>query len=307
VPTPYRPVAEEVDERYPLRLTTGRLRDQWHTMSRTGTIARLFAHEPEARLMVHAEDLGGLKEGELAKVSSRRGYVLLPVAADPDLPRGVVYLPMHWGERFLGGEGRLGVNQLTIGALDPSSRQPELKHCAVRIEPAELPWRLVAFGSASEPGQLFERLEPFMRAAPYATRTLIGRDAPGVRLAIAAREALDPALIARIDAAFGIDTANGIALQDGRLRAARLSGDTRAEPWLRDLWERQAEVGDLDTATEVAPRGRTVCNCFNVSEAEIAAFESLEELQAALKCGTNCGSCLPELRRQLVHSALPAP
>src|SRR5712664_4223779 len=115
VPTPYRPVAEEVDERYPLRLTTGRLRDQWHTMSRTGTIARLFAHEPEARLMVHAEDLGGLKEGELAKVSSRRGYVLLPVAADQDLPRGVVYMPMHWGERFLGGEGRLGVNQLSIG------------------------------------------------------------------------------------------------------------------------------------------------------------------------------------------------
>ena len=170
VPTPYRPVAEEVDERYPLRLTTGRLRDQWHAMSRTGTIARLFAHEPEARLMAHAEDLGGLKEGELAKVSSRRGYVLLPVAADPDLPRGVVYMAMHWGERFLGGEGRLGVNQLTIGALDPSSRQPELKHCAVRIEPAELPWRLVAFGSASEPGQLFERLEPFMRAAPRVKR-----------------------------------------------------------------------------------------------------------------------------------------
>jgi assimilatory nitrate reductase catalytic subunit len=305
VVAPYRPVAEEVDERYPLRLTTGRLRDQWHTMSRTGTIARLFAHEPEPRLMVHPEDLGGLNEGELAKLSSRRGHVFLPVAADTDLPRGVVFMPMHWGERFLGGKGRLGVNELTIGALDPSSRQPELKHCAVRLEPAQLPWRLVAFGSAPDTGQLFERLEPLMRAAPYATRTLIGRDVPGVRLAIAAREALDDALIAGIDAAFDIDTANGIALQDGRLRAARLSGDTRAEPWLRDLWERQAEVGDLDSPMEVVPRGRTVCNCFNVAEAEIATFNSLEELQATLKCGTNCGSCLPELRRQLVHGAQP--
>jgi assimilatory nitrate reductase catalytic subunit len=305
VTTPYRPVAEEVDERFPLRLTTGRLRDQWHTMSRTGTIARLFAHEPEPRLMVHPQDLGGLKEGEFVKLSSRRGALYLPAAADPDLPQGTVFVPMHWGERFLGGEGRLGVNELTIGALDPSSRQPELKHCAVRLEPAELPWRLVAFGSAPQPGQLFQRLEPLMRAAPYVTRTLIGREAPGVRLAIAAREALDDALIARIDAAFGIETANGIALQDGRLRAARLSGDTRAEPWLRDLWERQAEVGDLDSPLEVVPRGRTVCNCFNVSEAEIAAFKSLEELQAALKCGTNCGSCLPELRRQLVQIAAP--
>ena len=205
------------------------------------------------------------------------------------------------------GEGRLGVNELTIGALDPSSRQPELKHCAVRLEPAQLPWRLVAFGSAPDTGQLFERLEPLMRAAPYVTRTLIGRDAPGVRLAIATREALDDALIAGIDAVFGIDAANGIALQDGRLRAARLSGDTRAEAWLRDLWERQAEVGELDSPLEVVPRGRTVCNCFNVSEAEIATFGSLEELQATLKCGTNCGSCLPELRRQLGHSALATP
>jgi len=57
VPTPYRPVAEEVDASYPLRLTTGRLRDQWHTMSRTGTIAGLFAHEPEPRVTAHPEDL----------------------------------------------------------------------------------------------------------------------------------------------------------------------------------------------------------------------------------------------------------
>jgi len=295
VATPYRPVAEEVDERYPLRLTTGRLRDQWHTMSRTGTIARLFAHEPEPRLTMHPDDFAG----ELVRVSSRRGELYLPAAADPDLPRGTVFIPMHWGERFLGGEGRLGVNELTIGALDPSSRQPELKHCAVRIEAAQLPWRLVAFGSAPEPARLFERLEPLMRAAPYVTRTLIGREAPGVRLAMAAREPLNEALIARIDAAFEIETGNGIALHDGRLRAARLSGDTRAEPWLRDLWERQTEVGDLDSPAEVAPGGRTVCNCFNVTEAEIAAFRSLEELQATLKCGTNCGSCLPELRRQL--------
>ena len=57
MPTPYQPVAEEVDEEYPLRLTTGRLRDQWHSMSRTGTIAGSFAHEPEPRLMVHPDDL----------------------------------------------------------------------------------------------------------------------------------------------------------------------------------------------------------------------------------------------------------
>lgn len=318
VPTPYLPVAEDVDERYPLRLTTGRLRDQWHSMSRTGTIALLFAHEPEPRLTMHPEDLAlsGLKELELARISSRRGELHLPAAGDLDLPRGVVFIPMHWGARFLGGERRLGVNELTIGALDPSSRQPELKHCAVKTEPSQLLWRLVAFGHApqGELAALMERLERFMQATPYAARTLIGRDIPGVRLALAAADPPGALLLANIDAAFGLDVADTlriedtrIALRDRRIRAVRLAGDVRAEPWLRDLWERQEEVPDvrryLLSPADSPPRGRTVCNCFNVTEADIAAFKSLDDLQEALKCGTNCGSCLPELRAKfrLMH------
>jgi assimilatory nitrate reductase catalytic subunit len=254
VVTPYRPVAEEADARYPLRLTTGRLRDQWHGMSRTGTLASLFAHEPEPRLTLHPEDLVRLKlkEGELAKVSSRRGMVYVHVAADPGLRRGMAFLPMHWGERFLGGENRLGINELTLGALDPVSRQPELKHCAIRVEPAELPWRVVAFGPAD-----FERLAPFMNAAPFACRSLIGKERTGVRVRLAARESL-PDLVEELDRVFGLDAgeiltfedarrgvSRRIALREGRISAVRLSGDTRSEPWLKDLWERGDAVGEL--------------------------------------------------------------
>jgi assimilatory nitrate reductase catalytic subunit len=247
VPTPWRPVAEDIDDQYPLRLTTGRLRDQWHTMSRTGTVASLFAHEPEPRVGVHPQDLEqlGLTDGSLARIASRRGHVYMRVSADADLARGVVYVPMHWGARFLGGAGRRGVNELTIGALDPSSRQPELKHCAVRIEKANLPWRLVAVGSAP-----FGSLEEFMSSAPYVVRAPAGG---AVRLSLAAGAADEP-LADRVRAAFG-------------------AGAT----------------------------GRTVCNCFDVAELEIEAFleatRSLDALQSRLKCGTNCGSCLPELRR----------
>jgi assimilatory nitrate reductase catalytic subunit len=291
VPTPYKPVAEEVDGRYPLRLITGRLRDQWHTMSRTGTIAGLFAHEPEPRLMVHPDDLSrlGLKKAELLKVASRRGHVYVEADADPDMPRGVVFLAMHWGARFLAGEGRRGVNELTIGALDPSSRQPELKHCAVRVEAAQLPWRLVAFGHAPNLSSLMEELAPVMSAVPYATRTLIGRERPGVRLSLAAKEAPGEDLLRRIDTAFGLDATGALRYEDGTVRAARLSGDIRSERWLKDLWELEM------------PRGRTVCDCFDVAQRDIDAFlavsKSLAGLQASLKCGTNCGSCLPELRR----------
>jgi assimilatory nitrate reductase catalytic subunit len=327
VRTPYRPVAEDADARYPLRLTTGRLRDQWHTMSRTGTIAGLFAHEPEPRLTLHPDDLSRLqiKDGELVKVTSRRGHVYLQAAGDPDLRRDVVFAPMHWGARFLAGAGRRGINELTLGALDPSSRQPELKHCAVRVESAQLPWRLVAFGGTQDISSLVDRLDPMMGAAPYAVRTLIGRDRPGVRLALAAEKALQKEILEEIDAVFGLDAPETVRYEDGNrkigrrvlldgnaVRAVRLSGDTRSEPWLKDLWERAAPIGDLrrylllpvETPPGApAPRGRSVCNCFDVAESEIDAFlaksNSLRELQANLKCGTNCGSCVPELRRKI--------
>jgi len=325
VATPYRGVAEEVDASYPLRLTTGRLRDQWHAMSRTGTIAGLFAHEPEPRLTVHPEDLSRaeIDDGDLVQILSRRGRITLQAAADPDLMRGVVFIPMHWGARFLGGESRRGVNELTLAALDPSSRQPELKHCAVRVERAQLPWRLVAFGNSRDVFSLMSRLDPLMGAAPYAVRTLIGRDSPGVRFAIAAEKAPPGKILEEIDAVFRLDAPEAVRYDDSKhgrrillegntVRAARLSGDTRSEPWLKDLWERAAPLEELRRYLLLpvgtppglpALRGRTLCNCFNVSEREIDAFlaksNSIDELQASLKCGTNCGSCLPELRRKV--------
>jgi assimilatory nitrate reductase catalytic subunit len=261
VPTAYQPVAEETDGEFPLRLTTGRLRDQWHSMSRTGTIAGSFAHEPEPRLMVHPEDFQklGVREGELARIASRRGQVVVRAVADADLQPGMVFLAMHWGGRFLGGQG---VNALTIAALDPVSRQPELKHCAVRIEPAALPWRLVASSPSGNFAQLMRQLEPAMGAVPYALRTL---DRTGVRLSLAAPKPPAEDLLRRIYLAF----------KDGSV--------------------------DLGDAARAAVRGRTLCNCFDVAEADvvaaIAAGATLAKVQKDLKCGTNCGSCVPELRR----------
>jgi assimilatory nitrate reductase catalytic subunit len=327
VPTPYQPVAEEVDALYPLSLITGRLRDQWHAMSRTGTIAGLFAHEPEPRVTMHPVDLlrSGIEDGDLVRVESRRGHIYLRIAGDPDMTRGAAFVPMHWGARFLGGASRRGINELTLGALDPDSRQPELKHCAVRVERAQLPWRLVAFGNSRDAASLMGRLDSLMSVAPYAVRTLIGRDNPGVRFAIASTEAPCAQVLEEIDAVFGLDAAETaryddskrnigrrILLEDNAVRAVRLSGDTRSEPWLKDLWERAAPIEELrrylpllvESSSGLPPaRGRTVCNCFDVSEREIDAFlarsNSLAALQANLKCGTQCGSCLPELRHRV--------
>ena len=329
VATPYRAVAEDVDEQYPLRLTTGRLRDQWHTMSRTGTVASLFAHEPEPKITLHPGDLArlGCDEGDLVKVSSRRGALYVPVAADPGLRPGVAFLPMHWGNRFLGGRARLGINELTIDAVDPSSHQPELKHCAVGIALAELPWRLVAFGGAGDVCALFEALGPVVDAVPYAARTLIGRERAGVRVVLAAQAAPPRHVLDCVDQAFALGTGDVakyedgaisrlVALDEDRVRAARISGDVRSERWLQASWLRGEPVAELRRHLRlpanvapgaVAARGRTLCNCFDVGECEIEDFlaspRSLDELQQRFRCGTNCGSCLPELRRMVAACA----
>jgi assimilatory nitrate reductase catalytic subunit len=154
-----------------------------------------------------------------------------------------------------------------------------------------------------------------MQAAPFACRTLMRQ---GVRLQLAFKESPGAELVQAIDRIFGLADAalryddakravgRRIALEGDAIRAVRLSGDLRSERWLRDQFERGAPVGELrrylllpvDAPPGVPPpRGRTVCNCFDVSEKDIRAFSDLHSLQQTLKCGTNCGSCLPELRR----------
>jgi assimilatory nitrate reductase catalytic subunit len=324
VATHWRKPAERPDAHYPFRLTTVRLRDQWHAMSRTGAVPALFSHAPEPRLAMHPSDLerAGLQPGALARVSSRRGSLYVMLEASDDLRPGLACLPMHWGSRYLGGTEALGVNGVTLAALDPESRQPELKHCAVRIERAELAWRLVAFGTApdAEGEMLFERLDFAMREFAFAQRVPAGER--GVLLRLAHPQPPPEEILARLDRAFGLagpDTlrfddprravGRRIALDGDTIRAVRLSGDTRSERWLREHWLRAAPVGALRRylAMPVAvPPGiesrssRTVCVCFGVDERAIAValgrgLRTLAALQAELKCGTNCGSCLPEL------------
>ncbi|MES2819954.1 MAG: nitrate reductase, partial [Pseudomonadota bacterium] len=164
---PYRAPKEMRDVRYPLTLNTGRLRDQWHGMSRTGTAARLFGHVEEAVLSLHPDELRRrrLVEGQLVAVKSRRGRLVLPVQSDNGVRTGQAYLPMHWGDRFLKG---LGTNVLTSPAFDPLSKQPELKHAGIEVEKVDLPWELFALVEG-EVQKRFEALRPLCEGFAYAS------------------------------------------------------------------------------------------------------------------------------------------
>ena len=327
----YCPVAEPIDARYPLHLNTGRLRDQWHGMSRTGLVARLYAHVEEPLLSMSRSDMERrrLVDGELVRVKSRRGSLVVKVHASESLRAGQTFMPMHWGGRFMAGQG---VNTLTLDAFDPVSRQPELKHCAVQVEKVALPYRR-AILRRGDGASLLLRAQPFLAHFDYATASLTGRDQAVLVFQAASVGPLPESLVQEMDAAFGLDdpllTMNyqdarrGIwkkaRVEDGVITGARLSGETAAQDWLKDLIAAGASAMDV-RAWLLAPvtqppdggvgRGRIICNCLDVAEpdivAAIAGGADLAALQATLKCGTECGSCVPELKRLLASKRAAA-
>jgi assimilatory nitrate reductase catalytic subunit len=340
VNTAYAPVAEKVDPRHPFALTTGRLRDQWHGMSRTGTVAQLFLHAAEPSIDMAKIDMErrNIAPGDLVYVSNKRGSQVFVAQESADQRAGQVFIAMHWGEEFVSGKGHgehhgYGVNALTSPAIDPSSKQPELKHAAVKIVKAELPHRFVAFAwvDKDQAQRLQNVLRPFMREFAYAACTPFGSDKVGVLFRAANDEPAAPELIAEIEALFGIEgdqvlryddkrkgNARRIMVKDGTLSAVALVGDTSAESWLRAYLvdgQSVANLGRMLLMPSSTPpagfkaRGKVVCSCLNVSDNEInstmqeldgAPEDILAGLQTRLKCGTNCGSCVPEIRKMIL-------
>ena len=136
-PTPHSGPAEGTSRSRPLTLTTGRVADHWHTMTRTGKSQRLSAAAGEPVVDLHPDDgaEAGVRDGEQARITSARGEVVARARLDPTLPRGVAFTPFHWGALHApAASGQ--TNAVTIPALDPDSRQPELKAAAVTVEPA---------------------------------------------------------------------------------------------------------------------------------------------------------------------------
>jgi nitrite reductase (NADH) large subunit len=134
VPRDAAPV-EETSAAAPLALTTARVRDQWHTMTKTGAVERLMLAAPGPRLEISPEDAEslGLVTGDVARVTSARAGFEMAVEVTDSVPQGLVSAPMHWSDATAPDAA---VNFATHAALDPHSKQPELKHAAVRVVPA---------------------------------------------------------------------------------------------------------------------------------------------------------------------------
>jgi assimilatory nitrate reductase catalytic subunit len=323
--------ADVIVPELPISLLSGRMRDHWHGMSRTGTVPRLFNLEDEPLLAMHPCDMRhrSLESGDLVRVTNGRGEMIVRVAERPGLVKGRAWMPMHWGSQFMSTPG---ANALACDATDPYSKQPELKHAAVQIEKSDLSYPLTVIRRCADVSAALDMLQAarvLLPAFGYASIGLYGRSSPLVVFRAASAWPLGERSIADIDEIFGLAGEEGAILYadprrhiakkavalDGRLLGVRLAGETLAQAWLKQAMAedeldasliRFALAPTAKPPVNVAPRN-IVCKCADVSDVqirqELAAGADLPQLQQKLKCGTFCGSCVPDIKRMVAEPA----
>ena len=289
---------------WPMTLNTGRYRDQWHTMTRTGLSPRLSRHRPEPLVELHPADAAalGLAEGDLAQVATPQGESLFRVALSEGQRRGELFTPIHWTDRQSSG-GRTGL--LPRSLVDPHSGQPGFKSTPARITPIAADWH--GFCVLREPPERIDAL--------YATRIRVAGGWLIELAGVGETQRLAKTLLPKGERIESIDAARGTlraaVLHGGRVQGALFLSTSRRLP-AREWIVAQLEAAELASAVELlagrpaAPqedRGPIVCVCFDVGMKTILAavagqgLTSVDAVGAALSAGTNCGSCRPAIQR----------
>jgi assimilatory nitrate reductase catalytic subunit len=308
-----------VDEAFPFVLNTGRIRDQWHTMTRTSLSPRLNEHLPEPFVDLHAQDALALavREGELARVTTPRGSMIARVRTSGEVSLGCAFAPIHWsGENA--SQARAGA--LVKSVVDPISGEPEFKHTPARVEPFPVTW--YGFVLSRQPQNVTDQTWwTTVRGHGFVRYEIAGRAVPNDwaawmrdRLGATASEAdyLD-----YLDPAAGIYRA--AYLVNDRLEACMYVSrrpDLPDRAWLGALFER-GKLAAAERISLLAGRptgakndaGPLVCSCFvvgrNTLRRAIArhGLTDTRQIGARLRAGTNCGSCLSEIRALLAEHA----
>ncbi|MGD9842248.1 MAG: molybdopterin-dependent oxidoreductase [Steroidobacteraceae bacterium] len=304
------------NEEYPLVLNTGRIRDHWHTMSRTGKAARLNNHTPEPYVDMHPQDalLCGVREGELVRVASHWGSMVARLKFSGEMPRRMIFVPIHWNGAYA-SDARVGA--LVNPAVDSVSGEPEFKHTPARVESFVVSWQGFVLSRQSviakdaiwwtqAQGEQFIRHEIAGRRS-YADWSPWARKLLGV-------EHADADFLEYYDV--GTRIYRAAYLIDNRIEACVYVSprpDLPSRSWLASLFGK-ATVNDADRAGLLAGRpinatadaGPTVCSCFGVGRNTICTaiqkqgLATPQQIGEKLKAGTNCGSCLPELKAILL-------
>jgi assimilatory nitrate reductase catalytic subunit len=311
VATAPRPPTHAPDEEYPLVLNTGRIRDQWHTMARTGKSPRLTAHLPEPFIDMHPQDalLSGVRVGELVRVTTRWGSLVARLRSSGELPRRMIFVPMHWSNVF-SADARVGA--LVSPAVDPVSGEPESKHTPARVSAFVVAWQ--GFVLSRRRVLLKDTTSwSVMQGSGFLRYELAGRRVPGDWSAWARRLLDAPA---EADWLEYIDRATGVYraayLVEEKIQACLFISprpDLPPRSWVSSLFAEET-LQDADRAALLMGRpkgaaadiGAIVCSCFGIGRNTIRAsirqfkLRTPEQIGQRLRAGTNCGSCRPELK-----------
>jgi len=314
--TPRKPM-NDLDQEFPFVLNTGRIRDQWHTMTRTGKSARLSAHLPEPYVDMHPQDvlLCGVRTGELVRVTTRWGSMIARLRCSGEMPRRMIFVPIHWNG-INSSDARVGA--LVNPEVDPISGEPEFKHTPARIEPFVVSW--YGFALARKPLAIADAAwwtevkgDAFMRYE-LAGRRVHGDRSQWARRIVGADDE-DADWLEFVDNNAGVYRA--AYLVDDRIAACIFISprpDLPSRSWLANLFGKD-KLDDVDragllvgqSANPAADTGATVCSCFGVGKKTICSaiaqhnLTTHQQIGQHLKAGTNCGSCIPELKAILAE------
>ncbi|WP_311567412.1 nitrate reductase [Photobacterium arenosum] len=281
-------------------LNTGRQRDQWHTMTRTGHIARLAESETEPTVYIHPLSASKyqLSEGQLVSLGYDGNSMLAKLAVDDGLSSNQLYMSMHWAGAF-GFASR--VNQMVAPEVDPVSGQPAFKSAAVTLSPA----RAASYGIWM--GALPPPFETDFLSFQTGETINIWRFACRTPLSKSHLYGITPQALVMDGTGNGDWTA--LMTADSRLTAMCLVSEQplRSDPQpYTGLFDKAFSVSAfLALAMQGQAPSKLVCSCFRVTDRQIVqaiernGLTSLAGLQAQLKCGSNCGSCLGEVKALL--------
>lgn len=308
----------QISADYPLILNTGRIRDQWHTMSRTGLSANLSHHKAEPYVEIHPQDAlkFGVQDGELVEVKSVWGNCILRATVGDHIRRGQIFAPIHWTDQTA-SDARIG--KVVNPVVDSISGEPEFKHTPVTVQPFYTRWQGVCFVR----DEFSKAVKTSIEEVTWWSKIKIAK---AVRYELAGRQSLYQSndeirkLLPFEGESFewlhlsdpSVEISHTVVLQEGQLIASLYIAPQALLPdrdWVAGLFKRE-RLSAMHRKALLAGQamimqnneGPLVCSCFKVGKNTIIRtiqeqnITHEKQITACLKAGGNCGSCLPEIR-----------
>jgi assimilatory nitrate reductase catalytic subunit len=304
--TPRLPAKRKSQKRFPLALNSGRIRDQWHTMTRTGRAASLLDHTDQPFVAMHPDTAAAadLQSGDLAEVSTPQGSIQVISLIDRGIKPEQLFVPIHWSNQ---NAHSARVDTLVAAIIDPVSGQPEFKFSRAALKKIESPcWAILVSPTALDCSEFINWTSAALpRQLGFIYQVAVSAEFNWQRYASKVSSAT---AYAQFSDAANLDQ-RLIGYSDQQIEIALFSHRHKTslptKAWMQDLLSNRAPENywrllsgpDLSLTES---DGKLICSCFKVSEARIitsieAGADSTQQLGEQLQCGTNCGSCIPEL------------